>query len=122
MFILDSSAIIEVAHDSELGKKVVAIVGEEKFYITALSVNEILFSERESESMLEFIEKSYVFDFNKEAAKISVRIEKELKKTGRMINKSDIFIAAICMNTNSTLMACDRDFRKVAGLKCKIIE
>ena len=121
MFILDSSAIIEIVHGTERGAKIMAIVGDEKFYITTLSVNEVLFSEKETEDVTEFIEKSYVFSFDKEAAKISVKIEKDLKKTGKMINKIDIFIAAISIQTNSTLVACDNDFKKVAGLKCKII-
>ena len=122
MFILDSSAIIEIAHDSELGKKVVDIVGDEKVYITSLSVNEVLFSEKDTAKMEEFIKNTYVFNFDKEAAKISVKIEKDLKKTGKMINKIDTFIAAISIQTNSTLIACDNDFKKIAGLRCTIVD
>lgn len=121
MFILDSSTIIEIAHDSERGRKAVNIVGGERVYITALSVNEVLLSEKETPKMEEFIKNAYVFSFDKEAAKISVQIEKDLKKSGKMINKSDIFIAAICMQTNSTLVACDSDFKKVANLKCTVV-
>ena len=122
MFILDSSAIIDVVHGNERGTKILDIVGNEKFYITAFSVNEILFSEKSIEKMKEFIEKSYVFNFDKEAAKISVQIEKDLRKTGKMINKADIFIAAICMQTNSMLVACDKDFKKVTGLNCVVVD
>ena len=122
MFILDSSAIIEVVHDSERGRKVVNMVSDEKVYITSLSVNEVLFSEKEAVELEEFIRNAYVFSFDKEAAKISVKIERDLKKTGKMINKTDIFIAAICMQTNSTLVACDNDFKKVAGLKCTVVD
>ena len=88
MFILDSSAIIDVIHGNERGAKVMAIVGDEKFYITSLSVNEILFSENETGKTLEFVEKSYVFNFDKEAAKVSVQIEKDLKKN-RQDNKQN---------------------------------
>ena len=122
MFILDSSAIIEVVHDSELGRKVVNIVGSEKVYITSISVHEILLSEKYAKKVAEFAENSYVFNFNKESAKISAKIQKELKSSGRMINQGDIFIAAICIETNSTLVACDNDFKKIAGLKCTMVD
>lgn len=121
MFILDSSAIIEIIHNTERGRKAVDVVGDEKVYITSLSVNEVLFSEKETKEMENFIKNAYVFSFDKEAAKISVQIEKDLKKAGKMINKIDIFIAAICVQTNSTLLACDNDFKKVANLKCTVV-
>ena len=121
MFVLDSSAVIDVIHGNERGARVMEIVGDEKFYITSISVHEIMLAEKDSEKAADFADKSYVFDFGKESAKISANIEKELKKSGKMINKGDIFIAAICIETNSTLVTCDGDFRKVAGLKHKII-
>ncbi len=122
MFILDSSAVIDVIHGNERGAKVMQIVGDGKFYITSITVHEILLSEKDSAKAAEFAENSYVFNFGKESAKISANVEKTLRKTGKMINKGDIFIAAISIETNSTLVACDSDFKNVAGLKCRIIE
>ena len=122
MFILDSSAIIDVIHGNERGAKIVNIIGEEKTCITSISIHEILLSEKETEMATEFIEKSYTLNFEKDSAKISAQIEKDLKKAGKMINKGDIFIAAICIQTNSTLIACDNDFKKVNGLKSVIVD
>ncbi len=116
MFILDSSAIIEIFHGTETGNKIVTFLEGKMFSVTSFSVYEIFFKEKEKEKLNELISSTDIFVFDEGAAEVAVSIEKNLKKSGSMINDIDIFIAAICMQTNSTLVICDNDFKKISGL------
>ena len=50
----------------------------------------------------------------------SIEIEKELSKKGQIINKLDIFIAAVAINQNATLVSLDKHFANIKQLKSKL--
>jgi predicted nucleic acid-binding protein len=58
-----------------------------------------------------------VLCFDKDAAIKSAAIEEELSGKGNMINKTDIFIAGICITKNMPIVTLDNHFKKIPGLK-----
>ena len=123
MYLLDSSAIIEILGDSEIGKKIVHLVGESLVCTTSFSLYEILLgvSHKDKERISQFFSSIDILYFDARAAEFSVGIEKELVRSGKLINKVDIFIAGICKFHNKTVISLDFDFKKIEGLKTVIL-
>jgi len=119
MYVLDSSALIELLRDSPAGKRIASKLENIPAITTAFTVNEILIgakgaTKKAIEKMLEGIE---VLDFDKDAAIKSASIEEELSGRGSMINKTDIFIAGICIIKNMSIVTLDNHFKRIPGLK-----
>jgi predicted nucleic acid-binding protein len=123
MFILDSSAIIELIAGSILGKKVNDAVGNNQLATTTISLVEVLTGIRGKAVVpaLAFFDAVEVLAFDKKSALETVWIEKELRRNGNMIGRSDIFIAGICKRYDYMLVTCDKDFNKVKSIKRKVI-
>ena len=120
MLVLDTSAMIEVVKDSERGRKITEFVGELPTATTPFCVYESLYPEKGTEKIKEMIGKMKMLDYDKESAHITIEIEKELWRTGKMINLVDIFIAAICVRHGHEIVTCDEDFRKISKLKSRV--
>ncbi len=121
MFIFDSSVVIEILNGTLIGKRISEQLNGAKFGVTAFSVYEIKKGERSNEAQIidHFFESVPIFEFNKNAAKRSAQLEKELSEKRSLINKVDIFIAAICLSNDFELLTLDSDFKKVPGLKLR---
>ena len=122
MHILDTSAVLELVLGTEKGEKLKQHIGGSPMGVTSLTIHELLVGLRETEMELlsHFFHEVAVLPFDKEAAQKSARIEKQLRKEGRMINKMDILIAGICLFHNHELLTCDLDFSRVKELQLKI--
>lgn len=123
MYILDTSAILEILHNSKTGNEIVEIIEGFPTLTTVFSIHEVLFSikEKEVEKVNQIFEEGTIINFDKKSAIESAKIERELKTSGNMINKVDIFIAGICKNHNLEIITTDKDFLKVKDLKVKLI-
>jgi len=123
VFVLDTSAILEIIHGTDAGKRVVSVITENAAFTTPFSVYEVLMGERhyETPKIKEFFSSAKTISFGDEAAAKAVEIAIALTKSGNLVNKIDIFIAAICMMNDGTLITRDRDFRRIHGLKCEVI-
>lgn len=119
MFILDSSAIIELLKDNERGKKILAKIGEENIATTSIIVHELFSGADEKNKFIikNILSRGKVFDFSYEDAEISGKIERFLSDKGELINKLDILIAGTCMRENAILVTFDKDFKKIPDLK-----
>lgn len=121
MLVLDTSAIIEVAKGSEQGQKIMEFAGESLLVTTPFSIYEALYSpDKDTEKIRELIEKTTMLDYSKDSAHATIEIEKELWKSGKMINLVDIFIAAICVGHGYAIVTCDNDFKKISKLKAHV--
>ena len=120
MLVLDTSAMIEIAKGTERGLKIGEFLKGKMFTTTSFSVYEALFREKGTQKISEMIDLMGVISFDKESARISIETERELKKSGKMINLLDIFIAAICINHGHEIVTCDEDFRKISKLKSHV--
>lgn len=120
MILLDTSALIEISYGTEIGRKIKSIISYQETYIASISVYEYLYSAKSWEIGLNVIENLGVFDFSKKDAIKSIEIEKELSKKGQMINKLNIFIAAVAINKNAILISMDKHFANIKELKSKL--
>ena len=68
----------------------------------------------------EFLERTIILDFDRDAAQHYGQIRNELAKRGASIGPLDLMIAAHARSLNATLLTANlRGFRRVAGLKCR---
>lgn len=121
MFTLDSSAIIELTYETEMAKKIVNFIQNKEITATTFSIYEVFYSINEKErSRIENILFHMQFlEYDRKAATESIIIRKNLESKGKMIGVIDIFIAAICKSSNTTLITLNKDFEKIEGLKVK---
>ena len=119
MYLLDSSAVIEILHNTESGKEIVSMIEKNAVCITSINVYEILRGENEKDGgkISQFFSSVEILNFDENAARFSVDLEKKLILSGKTINKIDILIAGICKSRNKILVSLDKDFKKIEGLK-----
>ena len=121
MFILDTSAIIEIINGTQNGKRILNETIGEMIFTTCFSVYEINLGAKQKE--IPFIEDLFenleVLNFDYIQAKESANIYKKLSIKGIIVNEIDIFIASICLLNNMTLVTTDKDFLRIPNLKIK---
>lgn len=123
MFILDTSAVIEILKGTKKGSQIINLVGTDPIAITVFSVYELFIGARDNEfgKIDKLFSETIILDFGKEAALESVKLGKELLKSGKPIEEIDIFIASICTSQNSVLVTLDKDFENIKTLGIKLI-
>ena len=124
MLCSDSSIIIAILSQRGPFEKIISFIEDKEFCTNSIVLHEILAGIRKNEKRLteEFFKEIPILSYNEETAENSAIIEKNLRKTGSMINKADILIAGICITHNLTLVTKDKDFLKIPLLKVKIFE
>jgi predicted nucleic acid-binding protein len=122
MYLLDTSAIIEIVDLSETGKKIISFLRDSVVKTSSFTVHEFLIGVRltEAKKMMSFFDEIEVLPYAYTTAKRSVEIERMLLSKGGPINKMDILIAAICLENNLSIVTCDDDFLKVPGLTTEL--
>lgn len=124
MYVLDSSAIIDVIKDRPRGRKVEQIVGNSPLVTTSLCVHELLVGARsEQERFIHegILSRFHILDYTMEAAIFSARFQQELAKKGVAVGIVDTLIAGICKANNAELVTLDRDFSKMKEIKTHIV-
>lgn len=124
MYLLDSSAIIEVLAASNLGKRIADLTRSSPLATTTISLVEVMagVEGRTAQIAERFISTMKLYSFDKAAADESIVLEKVLKKQGKIIARQDLFIAAISKCHQCVLVTCDKDFENISQLKVKIVE
>ena len=123
MYVLDSSAIIEVLQQRPRAAKMESVIGEETLVTTSITMHEVLLgalSEKERFVLETLFSGMRVLEHDARAAKLSSRIEIDLIRTGKKIGSRDCLIAGICMANDSTLVSLDNDYKRIPGLKVKM--
>lgn len=124
MYVLDSSALIEIFEGSPLAKKIEAMVQDAPIVTTSICMHELLVgahSEREQFVLEQLFLNIRILDHTADAARRGARIVKDLSAAGTLINRMDILIAAICKVHDAHLITLDKDFANIKGLKVTII-
>ena len=123
MFLLDTSAIIEILEGAEKGRLIKEIVGNEPLATTALTIHEIVLWEEGAslEKALDFIHTTEILNYDFDSAMMSANIEKDLKKKGKMINKIDILIGGIAKQHGLPIVVLDKDFENIPGIKVIVV-
>ncbi|ADX81785.1 MULTISPECIES: type II toxin-antitoxin system VapC family toxin [Sulfolobaceae] len=109
--LIESSAIIDYLKGNEKVKEV--ILNSEDFYVSSLTVYEVLLGKVEESKILDFLSAFKVINPTKKDAIIGSRIYKKLRDRGKLIGSFDILISAQAINKGLTLVTKDFDFLKV---------
>lgn len=124
MYLLDSSAIIELLHGTKSGEEIMKFIDNNHVCTTSINLYEVLMgeNEKENEKISQFFSSVKILDFDENAARFSVELEKKLIRSGKNINKIDVLIAGICKSNNKLLVSLDNDFKRIEGLKSAIFK
>ncbi|ACP37422.1 type II toxin-antitoxin system VapC family toxin [Saccharolobus islandicus] len=109
--LIESSAIIDYLKGNEKVKEV--ILNSEDFYVSSLTIYEVLLGKVEESKILDFLSAFKVINPTKKDAIIGSRIYKKLRDREKLIGSFDILISAQAMNKGLTLVTKDFDFLKV---------
>ncbi|WP_016729808.1 type II toxin-antitoxin system VapC family toxin [Saccharolobus islandicus] len=109
--LIESSAIIDYLKGNEKVKEV--ILNSEDFYVSSLTIYEVLLGKVEESKILDFLSVFKVINPTKKDAIIGSRIYKKLRDRGKLIGSFDILISAQAINKGLTLVTKDFDFLKV---------
>jgi len=109
--LIESSAIIDYLKGNKKVKEV--ILNSEDFYVSSLTVYEILLGKVKESEILDFLSVFKIIKPTKKDAIIGSRIYKKLKDRGKEIGSFDILISAQAINRRLTLVTKDSDFLKV---------
>jgi predicted nucleic acid-binding protein len=119
MIVLDTSAAIELLCGSGVGRRIRELTADDEIVITAHTVHELLLGE--DDAVVEFIRNTRVLPYDGDAAAASARIERELSRKGRMVNRMDILIAGVCAAQKARILAVDNDFDRIPGINATVI-
>jgi len=110
--LIESSAIIEYLKGNAKVKEIIS--NSEDFYVSTLTIFEVLLGRVEENKILDFLSAFNVIGLNKKDSIIASRIYKRLRDKGKLIGYFDILISAQAINRDLTLVSKDTDFLKVA--------
>ena len=110
--LIESSAIIEYLKGNVKVKEIIS--NSEDFYVSTLTIFEVLLGKVEENKILDFLSAFNVIGLNKKDSIIASRIYKRLRDKGKLIGYFDILISAQAINRDLTLVTKDTDFLKVA--------
>lgn len=110
--LIESSAIIEYLKGNVKVKEIIS--NSEDFYVSTLTIFEVLLGKVEENKILDFFSAFNVIGLNKKDSVIASRIYKRLRDKGKLIGYFDILISAQAINRGLTLVTKDTDFLKVA--------
>lgn len=125
MYVLDSSAIIEIIEKRPKSEKVLALVGDTNFVTTSICLQEILtgvVSERDLFIFENVLAQAEILEHDADAALEGAKIMRSLIRSGSKINIADVFTAGIVQSNNAELITLDKDFSKIKTLRARIIE
>jgi predicted nucleic acid-binding protein len=109
--LIESSAIIDYLKGNKKVKEV--ILNSEDFYVSSLTVYEILLGKVKESEIFDFLSAFKIINPTKKDAIIGSQIYKKLKDKGKLIGSFDILISAQAINRRLTLVTKDSDFLKV---------
>jgi len=110
--LIESSAIIEYLKGNAKVKEIIS--NSEDFYVSTLTIFEVLLGKVEENKILDFLSAFNVIGLNKKDSIIASRIYKRLRDKGKLIGYFDILISAQAINRDLTLVTKDTDYLKVA--------
>jgi predicted nucleic acid-binding protein len=124
MYVLDSSAIIEVINEGPAFKKVLATLKDESLVTTSICMHEVLVgagSEAQRFVLEGIFSTMRILEHDKKAARIGAELEEELHHTNRRVKRPNVLIAAVCNAHNGTLVTFDTDFKNIKSLKSVVL-
>lgn len=125
MYVLDSSAIIEIIEDYSTKETILSLLKDEILTITSITVHEVLLgvvTEKQKSAVHTCLYAARILEHDEAAARHGALIEQELTRAGTKINRFDVLIAGICKSNNAHLVTLDADFSKIKDLSVTVIK
>lgn len=121
MYCLETSFIIDLLKgEAEAVKKYNEITGR-TLYTTSITAYELLRLGKDDDKIKALLHRLVTLNFGFGDVLEAVKIEKDLKKKGKMIKVFDILIAAVTASNNLILVTSDNHFKRIEGLKVEIV-
>ena len=123
-YLLDTNIVIGLfANDSEIVAK---LPHDVDIAVPCIVIGELCYGANKSRRSIEnleriddFTRRNIILNCDENTARYYERAKDELRKKGRPIPENDIWIAAIALQKNLTLISRDDHFKEVEGLKLK---
>ena len=119
--LLDTNIIIDWFRGDE---KTISFLNNFDFEIPVIVIGELFYGtensskkEKHFEQIKSFIKEVSIINSTNETAKIYASIKSQLKQEGKPIPENDIWIAAIAIENNKSLVTNDQHFTLIKGLK-----
>jgi hypothetical protein len=109
--LIETSAIIEYLKGNMKVKEIIS--NSEDFYVSTLTVFEVLLGKVEENEIFDFLSAFNVIGLNERDSITASRIYKRLRDKGKLIGYFDILISAQAINRDLTLVTKDTDFLKM---------
>jgi tRNA(fMet)-specific endonuclease VapC len=120
-YLLDTNIVIPFFADDPLIKRRIQQAGE--IFVPVIVIGELFYGAEKSSRKVEniakieeFIQDNVILDCSTETARKYGEIKQQLRKDGHPIPENDIWIAAIALQYELTLISRDSHFRDVKGL------
>jgi tRNA(fMet)-specific endonuclease VapC len=129
MIFLDTSALVSILRKKPEGARIKDIVADESLAITSISAFELFYGARLSsktkdnvKAVKDLLEEYPVFNLTYGSAFIASAIQFELKNDGNPVELNDVYIAAIVLENNASLVTLNDDhFKRIKKLKLHLI-
>ncbi len=125
MYVLDTSAIIDIFENNSVGKLIAGYIKDEPFVVSALTLYELNKKNDPSAKLLYFIRALEIIPFGERAATEAGLIFKRMREKGKPINEIDVLIASTALSRDGELIASDSDFSvltSVSNLKLRFFD
>ena len=114
---LDTDVVIAILNNEERALNVINFIHSSEIFITVITLFELLLRETNLDKIEVFRNHVKILDFDETASRKASLILKELKKTGKIIEFRDLFIASICITNNCELATFNkRHFERIGEL------
>ncbi|MFA4814928.1 MAG: type II toxin-antitoxin system VapC family toxin [Candidatus Gracilibacteria bacterium] len=122
-YILDSNILIYLSNNKEPKiKKMLQSLRREYFFISTISSIEVLMgakNEKDLKELNRFIHQFVPIDLNSAIGREAVKLS---KKQTKKLKFKDLLIAATAQVEGLTLVTADKDFKKIKGLKVRLVK
>ena len=122
-YLLDTNAIIAMMNGNP---KIAPVIVNAVIYLPLIGIGELYFGAQNSARIAENLKrveevrvKYTVLDCNHETARLYGEISAQLSKKGRLIQQNDIWIAALALQYDLTVLTQDKGFEYIDTLKRK---
>jgi len=128
-YLIDTNILIEIENNNlEIIKKIDALkkTSGDNLFISIFTFSEFYYgilrkSPKNKEKILERLDDFGLINTSKQSGITFCEILSQLKETGKIIPQFDIFIAALAIENNLTLITLDEHFREIPNLKVVVL-
>ncbi len=120
MVVFDTSLMVDASRKRKYALDLIeSYSGKEQIATTIITKYEMLRGAPEQyiDFVSELLKRFLVLDFGNDALDETVKVYKNLKEKGKLINELDIMIAGIAEANNETLITKDKDFLNLESTK-----